>query len=587
MLQRNLDDDDACAAVVARFVAEDEKNAVTVDQAASGLTGAISLSSRFMRESFARFPELLLMDTTHKTNRNNYQLCTFMVADEYGDGRVVQHSVFETNGDWHMTKALDHLVRTNADAVQSLWSTKISRMFPRVRVLICHFHVIKYLKLSSGKNHTADSIDREALDNIEHNMVYARSEEVYTEERESLRILCQRANILKFFYYMERNWHDCQDKWVMNRRAKLPHFSTHTNNPLESFFGKLKGVVSSQSTMHELLKATISHQRRVVNEVVHRNKIEQRINPSYDAELRMVLRFTTHYIADKIAGQYASALNKADRFQFEEDAESDSVVVHGRNSSYNLGLAAFSCTCGFSCAMRLPCQHMMAYRHKSPKFSTVITVEMIADSSVDLSRIGFQFHLFKRKRYAEEGSSDDADEDPWLTAAERYKEACRLTHAIKDELADVTSEREFRETSAIPVNIDNSHWCAIVAHIREKRLAYYDPTENSETVLAHVCRDLCVSGFDKFKVVNDPRPIQFDGHNCGVYILLKFWSTVWTHISDSFQLPDLSSLTALEKLRYEMLHYILNGNTENRVTATETEVEDTCTATNEEESKDA
>lgn len=46
-------------------------------------------------------------------SRWNYQLCTFMVIDEYCEGQVVQHSLLEMNGDWHMTRALEHFVHVN------------------------------------------------------------------------------------------------------------------------------------------------------------------------------------------------------------------------------------------------------------------------------------------------------------------------------------------------------------------------------------------------------------------------------------------------------------------------------------------
>ncbi|GAB9475463.1 hypothetical protein Gpo141_00012559 [Globisporangium polare] len=93
------DDGDATAAVVAKFVAGDSANVVTVDETVVKEMGVISLSSRHMREPLTRFPELLLVDCTHKTSQWNYQLCTFMVMDEFGDGQVVQQSLFETNGD--------------------------------------------------------------------------------------------------------------------------------------------------------------------------------------------------------------------------------------------------------------------------------------------------------------------------------------------------------------------------------------------------------------------------------------------------------------------------------------------------------
>ncbi|RLN74448.1 hypothetical protein BBJ28_00010924 [Nothophytophthora sp. Chile5] len=62
------DDNDACATMLAEFAAIDG-NVVTADETDAGHSGVISMSSRHMRDMLARFPELLLVDCTHKTNR--------------------------------------------------------------------------------------------------------------------------------------------------------------------------------------------------------------------------------------------------------------------------------------------------------------------------------------------------------------------------------------------------------------------------------------------------------------------------------------------------------------------------------------
>ncbi|KAE8882434.1 hypothetical protein PF001_g29701 [Phytophthora fragariae] len=62
-------DHDATAAEVARFNAADAENVSTVTENESGTVGVISLSTAHMRRMFSRFPEVLLVDSSHKTNR--------------------------------------------------------------------------------------------------------------------------------------------------------------------------------------------------------------------------------------------------------------------------------------------------------------------------------------------------------------------------------------------------------------------------------------------------------------------------------------------------------------------------------------
>ncbi|KAJ0392936.1 hypothetical protein ATCC90586_005107 [Pythium insidiosum] len=155
----------------------------------------------------AGFPQLLLVDTTHKTNRYNYQLLTFMVMDEVGNGRSVQHSVLETNSEWHMHRAVQHFKRAHADSwklVRVIMVDKdlneirvLEKHFPEAQVLICHFHVIKYLGIMCRKPDFGkmSSDDQTSIDAAVHGLVYAESAEEYEERwtRESVSVPHVRA----------------------------------------------------------------------------------------------------------------------------------------------------------------------------------------------------------------------------------------------------------------------------------------------------------------------------------------------------------------------------------------------------------
>ncbi|KAJ0400980.1 hypothetical protein ATCC90586_007255 [Pythium insidiosum] len=53
-----------------------------------------------------------------------------------------------------------------------------------------------------------------------------------------------------------------QEKWVLYRGAKLPHLKNHTNNRLESFFGKLKGGLPGATSMATMLSELVTCDRR-------------------------------------------------------------------------------------------------------------------------------------------------------------------------------------------------------------------------------------------------------------------------------------------------------------------------------------
>lgn len=90
----------------------------------------------------------------------------------------------------------------------------------------------------------------------------------------------------------------CKVRWVSYLRAHLPHFKNHTNNSLESFFGKLKDRVDGSMTMAQCVKALLAYDRRKQNEYQYRiERIDQFVSSNYDEEMRTVPRFTTHKVA--------------------------------------------------------------------------------------------------------------------------------------------------------------------------------------------------------------------------------------------------------------------------------------------------
>ena len=67
--KEQLSDDALVADELLTVVLEDEKNVVAVHENEAGYSGVISIATSRMRSLFARYPELVLLDCTHKTNR--------------------------------------------------------------------------------------------------------------------------------------------------------------------------------------------------------------------------------------------------------------------------------------------------------------------------------------------------------------------------------------------------------------------------------------------------------------------------------------------------------------------------------------
>jgi hypothetical protein len=214
----------------------------------------------------------------------------------------------------------------------------------------------------------------------------------YAAQRETLRDTCRRVGCEGFFEYMERNWHTYLDMWLLHRRARLPHFRNHTNNMLESWFGKFKDAVKKDMSMAACVRELLASSRRKENDYKYgHNRLGTLVHRGYDQEMSQVLRFTTHYVADEIQPEYAAGIQAADTmlYTFVVDVAEQMVSVQGPYSNYTLSLLDSRCTCAFASDMLLPCRHMIAYRKQMNVQGTVIPWERIDERYVYRTLVGF------------------------------------------------------------------------------------------------------------------------------------------------------------------------------------------------------
>ncbi|RLN91265.1 hypothetical protein BBJ28_00025456 [Nothophytophthora sp. Chile5] len=373
--------------------------------------------------------------------------------------------MLEANSDWHMDRAIAHFKRSHPTRIKMLRVIMVDKdmnevrmlqsNFPEARVLICHFHVIKYLKEMrgsekyGGKNLSAE--DAGAVDAAAHAMVYAVDAAAYQKHHSELDELCDRLDLKLFMAYFDRNWDTCQDMWVKYLRAKLPHMKNNTNNALESFFGKLKECIDSNSSMAKCFKALVSNDRQAAKEYSHRKlKIGHPINAFHDEELANLLMVTTHYVADQIAPQYSIGLAKADEYVYECGMEdSDVVVVRGQRNSCRLRTTDWACDCEFAETMQLPCRHAIAYRRHKQLPGAVIPLRRIDER---WTNVAIDLNHVRQFDYQVVHPVDPVRLIQKLCRSERYVEAIRATHLIANELADIDDEVEFAEMLQFVLN---------------------------------------------------------------------------------------------------------------------------------------
>ncbi|GMF34450.1 unnamed protein product [Phytophthora fragariaefolia] len=115
----------------------------------------ITLQTKHMRALFEQFPEVLLIDATHDTNRSKYKVFSLMAHDTFGKGQFVQHALLQ-NERWPTLLTALEQFKSNTPAWIKLKCVLVAKAFtemsvlqtpfPGVTMLLCQFHVLKYFR---------------------------------------------------------------------------------------------------------------------------------------------------------------------------------------------------------------------------------------------------------------------------------------------------------------------------------------------------------------------------------------------------------------------------------------------------------
>ncbi|KAE9282250.1 hypothetical protein PR003_g27454, partial [Phytophthora rubi] len=201
----------------------------------------------------------------------------------------------------------------------------IRKKLPEARVLLCHFHVINWLHNTTKNTTKFGAYGADVQTQLKHtvtNLTYARSDADYAVHRDEFKSLAGRIERTELWEYFETNWDACKDMWVMAFRVDLPHFNNHTNNRVESLFGKLKRRLKGHLTMRASLNVLLDYQRR--KEELYKTKVEipgTLRDVKYSEELNIALGMTTRWVAAAIKTQYDVATDSsvADNYSFKDN----------------------------------------------------------------------------------------------------------------------------------------------------------------------------------------------------------------------------------------------------------------------------
>lgn len=114
--------------------------------------------------------------------------------------------------------------------------------FPNVKVILCHFHLKKYIRSEMSKSEYGgpSSFDMDQVEDAVDMMRTATTSEDYTRYLKYLYFLLDNVQLRStdaipdpkhpFLRYFMKNWDQQKERWALYARSDVPHLGNHTNN---------------------------------------------------------------------------------------------------------------------------------------------------------------------------------------------------------------------------------------------------------------------------------------------------------------------------------------------------------------------
>ncbi|KAG3117635.1 hypothetical protein PI125_g3645 [Phytophthora idaei] len=142
--------------------------------------------------------------------------------------------------------------------------------FPHVKVIICYFHLKKYIRSEMAKSEYGgpSSFDMDQVEDAVAMLRTAPTNEDYTKYLKYLYFLLDNAHLTSnyntpepkhtFLQYFMKNWDHQKERWaVYVFRSDVPHLCNHTNNRLEASWGHIKEILKPEMPLDECVDTLI------------------------------------------------------------------------------------------------------------------------------------------------------------------------------------------------------------------------------------------------------------------------------------------------------------------------------------------
>ncbi|XP_078392201.1 zinc finger SWIM domain-containing protein 1-like isoform X1 [Cetorhinus maximus] len=326
---------------------------------------AIYFQDSSMKQTFEKFPEVLLLDFMHRWEGLWLPTFLLLVIDGNGESDLVC-LWFAQNEERETIKQLLRIFKQKNPAAERIQTVMcsgrpyrgevVSEVLPHSKLVTCLFHTLRTFRadVTTDKLHVTVG-QRNLLLEILHNMCYAAS----AEEYDLLYHQLLDTNTQRAIDYFHKNWHESRSQWVEGFKHESETYLTSTINRVEQLSQKLQALVGkftdSATFVQDLLKAIDSLRTECDYRAVRMFQKPPLVALEASSTASAYFSLLTGFAFSRVQRE----LEEAQWVTF-LSVEGEQAQPVSRRRAIVTGPS--SCQCAFHTSMKLPCRHILAFR---------------------------------------------------------------------------------------------------------------------------------------------------------------------------------------------------------------------------------
>ena len=181
---------------------------------------ALKLPDAEMKSIFDRFPEVMLSDSTYKTNNVNMALYVLLATDGHSESHIIAAFLLSTNDKASLTDTVTKFKQKNPawETIKCLITDQdmtersiFKAELPQIHLQICLYHTLRTFsrEITMDKMNIYSQRHSTTLKILER-LAYAVDETTYMKNYEDFKVDVP-ENVQTYF---NSNWHPIRDQWA-------------------------------------------------------------------------------------------------------------------------------------------------------------------------------------------------------------------------------------------------------------------------------------------------------------------------------------------------------------------------------------